>query len=383
MIEPRHSVRSPSRRPSPRERGGFTLSELLVVISIVVVLMALTVPAFNSMLRSASQARSDTQLQVAVAAARDAAVRTVTGGDTALAFFFDLSGQVRMQVMVSAGTIVDDDGAGGEITRELFVPDPITEPFYLPRGWSARGYIPSGVLRAEPDQLFEDTIRPAGPERGRGQWVFPETAFYDGNDGDNGDARQSFVLRFRAGSGRPATGALEPVLLIDPSPWIDFRRTAPYEDYRADDSTDKIRFVNRVRGNFGGGQTLNNDLSRLLGNESIDTVLAGPAREVALYREIDLANGLGGERLDPVTRTIYARGDRADGNSTLALAETTDWTPEYVDNNTITAEAISNWIEGRDVDSGDELPEDETRDSRLYTVDQSSGSLREVGGDTQ
>ena len=351
-------------------RNAFTLTELLLVISIFVLLLALSVPAFSSMVNSANAARADAQLQVAVASARDAAVRGDTPGDTALGFFYELSGEMRLQVMLYADTIVDQDEMGDRFERDVFVPDPSIRPIRLPRGWMARGYAPAATLRAQEDQLFEQSMTGTA-ERDRGHWIFPETAFYDATEGDNGEARQSVMMRFRARTGRPATSETRSALLVDAAPWTGFRRTGLYRDFRLDEAPDLVRFVGAVKGRLSG-----DDLAEVIGDRATDTVLATPVREVALYRDEDLAAGLG-VRSNRVTRTLYTAPATITGTA-IAADETAGWLPEYVGNN-LSTEQISNWLEGRDPDSGD--PAEDPADTRIYSVDQSSGVLREVVGD--
>jgi len=361
-------------RPDHATRRAFTLTELLLVISIFVLLLALAVPAFSSMLDSANAARADAQLQVAVASARDAAVRGDAPGDTGLGFFYELSGEIRLQVMLYAGTITDLDADDNPVQRDVFVADPSLRPIRLPRGWMARGYVPASALRSQDEELFERTL-PTIAARDRGHWVFPETAFYDATAGDNGAERQTFFMRFRRGTGRPATSSTSSVILIDPTPWTGFRRTGNYREFRVDEAPDLLRFVNSV-----AGRLPTDELAEIIGDRATDTVLATPVREVALYREEDLALGVDA-RVDRATGTLFRAPMMLDGFGIESDEETTDWQPEYVDGQSgaVTAEQISNWLEGRDPMSGG--PAEEPGDARIYAVDQSSGVLREVVGD--
>jgi prepilin-type N-terminal cleavage/methylation domain-containing protein len=134
-----------TRPPIQRRDVAFTLIELLIVISIFVLLLAIAVPAFSSMLYSSEQSMAENALRTGIAAARDAAIRSAQGEDAAAVFFYDYrTGRESILPCVYAGTIKDDcqprvtcpRGARGVRPRPGF------EPVQLPRGWSARGYAP-------------------------------------------------------------------------------------------------------------------------------------------------------------------------------------------------------------------------------------------------
>ena len=81
MTTTRNTIRRTVRAALP---SGFTLTELMVVISIVVLLMAIALPAFTGMVRDSEKSLADNQLRVAVGAGRDAAIRSSSGDGAAV-----------------------------------------------------------------------------------------------------------------------------------------------------------------------------------------------------------------------------------------------------------------------------------------------------------
>lgn len=184
---------------------GFTLTELLVVISIIVLLVAIAVPAFSTILYNNERAQAENQLRVGISSARDAAIAS-DGGDAAAVFIFRPGDRLLIIPAVMVGTIEDQvivNGApvGGTTTRtrDVFVPVATGEPIALPRGWSIRGFAPPGAIDAGTgiangwyDALLS---QPTGSET-RGNWLFPESGYYDGSRANDGWKRQTFIVRF-------------------------------------------------------------------------------------------------------------------------------------------------------------------------------------------
>jgi prepilin-type N-terminal cleavage/methylation domain-containing protein len=359
-------------------KRAFTLVELLVVIAIFVLLLAIAVPAFSSMLYSSEQSLAENSLRIGISAARDAAIRGASGGDAAAVFFFDpVTGRTSIVPCVRAGSIKDEDPTSPVdppplVDREIFVPVAGFQPVQLPRGWSLRGYAGPGTI----DGAWYERTYVSTAARNRGNWLFPETGFYDEERGDDGYDRQTFMIRFEGGTGSLRTPDGVPVLVLAPSPSIAFR-TGPVWNIpglRADNESDGARFVRRVmaRPATGAGALTILVRRQLLGEIASDTVLAKSVGQIALYNEKRLANALG-VRLDPTTGSLY----RDVSPSTGLPAE-----PTFVNmptGNPLTDQYvvyINDWIEGHLVIGGNAIDSD----SRVFTVQRFLGTLQEMTG---
>lgn len=303
--------------------SGFTLVELILVIIIILILAAIAIPAYASLTYSSNQSGAANAVQAALQSAREAAVRAGSGRDAAAVFLLGDDGRVRIVVAEEAGTILDNTGSA-DVERDIFVPSSDVEVIELPRQWVVRGYVKPSALRvgvgALQDNLgwYEDTYQ--GTDRDLGQWVFPETAFYDETAGNNGRTRQSFMVRFEGGSGRFLSSATQKALFLDPAPVLGFRdTTAPWTTYRVDREADLGRFVRRVLSLPNSTLSLS-DKRQLLGDEATDTVLVGPVGQLAVYNERRLAESIGADGLNRFTDTLYApvggsvRGPEYDAN---------------------------------------------------------------------
>ena len=128
---------------------GFTLIELLIVIAIFLLLLAIAVPAFASMLYSSEQSLAENSLRAGLSAAREAAARSPKGRDAVAAFFYEpATGHAQVVVCVSAGTVKDQaaNPALPLVDREVFAPVAGFAPVQLPRGWTVRGYAPANSI---------------------------------------------------------------------------------------------------------------------------------------------------------------------------------------------------------------------------------------------
>ncbi len=280
-------------------RRAFTLVELLVVISIFVLMLAIGVPAFSTLLYTSDESLSENALRQALAGARDAAARSASGQDAAAVFLYD---QHRISIVTCLRVeSVDVALSPGDppVHMEVFAPVPGVAPVQLPRLWMVRGYAPPG--RLDNTTWYERTI-PPGIGRSP-QWVFPETSFFDLDAGDDGADRQTFMVRFEGGTGRLSTAQPAGVLVFAPSPGSAFRGTAPWSTFRADREADPARFVRRVAAAATMSQT---DRDKLLGYAS-DVVLAKPVGQLAIYNERRLAGALGA-RLNDATGCLYLPG---------------------------------------------------------------------------
>ncbi len=296
-----------------RRSAAFTLIELILVIIIILILAAISIPAYSSLTYSSNQSGSLNAVQASLQSARDAAVRAGSGRDAAAVFLLGQDGRVRIVVAEVAGTIIDENNSGDEVERDVFVPSPGVDVSTLPRQWGVRGYARSSAMRtasigsAAPSQVdnfgwYEDTYR--GGDRGRGQWVYPETIFFDSSAGTNGRSRQSFMVRFEGGTGRFLSSATRKGLYVDPVPVLGFRETGIWSDFRVDREDDLARFVRRVLS--APTRILNPQEKReLLGDEATDTVLVGPVGQLAVYNERRLAEAIGADGLNRLTDTLY------------------------------------------------------------------------------
>ncbi len=400
-----HTKTNPGRA---RRRGGFTLLELLVVIGIILVLLTLAVPAIGSMSYSSNRALAENGLRVGVSLARDVAIASGSGGDGVAMFTFEPGGRMR----IVAGEVVGSfeaqlnqnqpPSALNRVRRDVIAPVAFTESVQLPRYWNIRGYAaPNSMLPplGRDDVSWYDSANYGGnnktaQQKQEGNWVFPESGLYDlddhlsagggGGGGGGGLAgfggpsttpRQSFMIRFSGRTGtlsRSETAAL----FVDPRPSELDRdqfansRSNPNAWKRVDWAEDTGAWTSRTLGRFTGlPASSQNELYRLLGDASNDTVLVKPVTRLALYDERRLARGLGG-RLNERTGTIYEDYSQ---NRRISFDEAL-----FPDRNREQIRVgINNWING-DTNEDGEIDEDDVPDSRLFLLHGYSGDLTEV-----
>lgn len=376
----RCNVHNPMRART--SRSAFTLIELLLVISILILLLAIGVPAFSSMLYSSSQSLSQNALRSGLSAARDLALRSDRGEDAAAVFFYEPGGRVSIVACSKVGQILDLPGGQGLLTsrfpvaREVFVPESTVEVVQLPQGWTVRGYAPPAAF----DAGWYDRTYGGGDTGGgaaaTGHWVLPETGFYQADKANAGRERQTFMVRFEGGTGvlLPPDGAH--VLVFSPSPSSMFRNTTPWNTWEAEGGallSDPKRYVRRV---LASTSLSDNDKRTLLGDISSDTVLARAVGELAVMNENRLAAGIG-VRADRSTGTIYA-GPAAG-----------DWVPRFVaadGSGGPIAARVNRWVlrNGQGAAEGD-AEAYYASDARIFTIQRYLGSLQEIalaeGGD--
>lgn len=338
-----------SSRPAFGLKAAFTLIELLVVISLISILLAIAVPAFSSLMASNERAMADSKLKLAATLGRDAAVRAGRGNDGAVAFFHAPGGRVRAVPFIKVGVIEDEDSLGNPVERDVFIQVSTFESIELPRGWSVRGYAPPNTADG---QWYDMTV--LADDRNKGNWVFPETHYYDPTDLDGGDMRQTFLLRFDAVDGTASVPKSRDALLLDPSTSRTLRDSAPFSTFNPERAASHLAHVRAIL------ELPSSDTRRreLLGDESPDTVLARQVTQIALYDESRLAGALK-VKIDRTTGTIYKSSE----------------IPELVTG--VTRDNLVDWIEGRNLDSD---PADKLADkqARIYFVERYSGSLREM-----
>jgi len=289
------------RRPLPL-RFGFSILELLVVVSIMTVVILVAVPSFQTLTYSMRRSSAENSLKGGLRAARMVAIEAGDGVDAAAVFFHEPGGRVTMVPCVYVGELLDRQS--GVFTRiEVFAPVAGVDAVQLPKGWSVRAYAPPTSIETGRSGWYNNGTYPAT----RGNWVFPETGFYDSLQPDEGDSRQTFMVRYRGGSGELDLSSVEPVLVLNPVASVAFRDGRPFRDFRADLAIDQVGFVRNVLDNdaaFNGPSGLADRIS-LLGNVSTDTVLARAVGQLAVFNESRLAGGVGARRLNRETETLY------------------------------------------------------------------------------
>ncbi len=338
-------------------RRAFTLVELLVVISLLVLLLAVGVPAFANLLRSSERSLANNAMSTAIRAARDIAQRS-EGGDGALVFSLEPGGRLTMTPCIQVGEVLDrtsgNVGSQSAVRRDVFVPHPLFKSSQLPSGWTVRGFAAAGSIDSEwyGDQRTGNAYEistATGPNASNTepQWVLPETGFYKGNkyassgadpdaDVNNGRNRQTFMLRFAAGTGAlisSPTGAII-VLPISADPNKDpSDRKVTIQDMnnqsrdfvRARDAADLRVWARQVLNEAAFDKSATNRVARLalVGDESVDTVLAKTVPWVTMSSErqivADLIKGKVGSgaaagqtvdvALDRRTGVLYQAGE--------------------------------------------------------------------------
>lgn len=336
-------------RVARRLLAAFTLLELVIVVAIIAVMAAAGVPAIRNIIYTSSASMADTQLKLALNAARDLAIRNASG-DTAAVFTFEPGGRLNIVGMVYVGRMLDtkdpspNAGTNTKVYRDVFVPTPLIDPVQLPPGWMVRGFAPPGSIY-DPTPLdvngkvvvhtgwYHDNINgpkignrlmnvgtdPLIPGTNRGNWVFPETGFFDPTRADEGDYRQTFMVRFQSGSGKVLPPDSIPVVALLPRDRVDtgaFPNALPtlsngsigLLDWRRVDRAENL--VSWARGVMA---LSTDDAEKLIGSRSTDCVTTGAVTLLALYEESRMAAALGAKGLNPVTGTIYGTtpADRA------------------------------------------------------------------------
>jgi prepilin-type N-terminal cleavage/methylation domain-containing protein len=372
-----------SRTGGPVRRFAFTLVELLVVISIFVLILAVAVPAFSSMLYSSEQSLAENSVRTAISAARDVALRSPAGTDAAAVFFYDPVVQ-RMTIVpcVRAGVIQDGNGlATPPVYREVFVAAAGFEPVQMPRGWTVRGYAAPGMIDSS---WYEKTYFSVAALRTIGNWVFPETGFYDEDapNGDDGADRQTFMVRFEGSTGILQTADLSPVLVLAVTPVLGFHNTSPWnitvppangQPFRPDLEPDPVKFVRRVSAAPATGQGALTIAQRqkLLGDLSDDTVLAKPVAQLAVCSEKRLAGAIG-VRPDPKTECLYqdvSTLPNINREPTFVLVNGAPFSATNV-------MQVNDWIEGHLTVNGNAVDSD----CRILAVNRYLGTLQELSG---
>ncbi|MDF1868872.1 MAG: type II secretion system protein [Phycisphaerales bacterium] len=424
-----HPVGSASIR-----RGAFTLIEVLVVLVIAMVLLTISVPAFQSLIESSERSLAVNSVQTAIQAAQDIALDGREGEDGAIVFLVADNGQLTMVPAVKIGTHREPyaaaPGALGlqtfdydYIDMEVFAPLNSADAIQLPKSWFVRGYAPIGsmvdkfIVRNTPaDQRFA-AIWYNSPIYGgtdfnsdikqESHWIFPETnmfaknAQHVGGNASTGDLggiqgqfrspRQSFMIRFDGRTGQ-LSRSTAPAIFIDPR----VSRERPFGDqpnlndrWKRVDLADSVqrwglRMMSASDTNSDGTHwTIQDQYDRALwmGNISHDTVLVKAVSRIALYNEQEMARDIGARGLNRITGTVYRDYDQTDSESEIQFDDRL-WDSYPGDADIL--RKINRWVEGDTNDDGiitfdsnDPNLLDEPL-SRLYLIQPYSGKLQEV-----
>lgn len=350
---------------------AFSLLELLVVVTILVLVLGFALPAFSSILTGVERSVAQNQMRTGIAAGRDAAIANVLG-DGAAVFMFEPGERLSIVPCREITKIRDLDAGGQIVTRSVFVPVADSEPAQLPKGWSIRGYAPPGRIHTGSNRngwyegpLWNDV-------NGGGAWLFPESGFYDRTQGNVGRNRQSFMIRFRSGTGEVVTENTDLCLVLDLSPESDFRANAPWNDPRLDRVEDFELAVRRYAVNINDAIQSFNEF-QLLGDQASDTILVGPVIALGLYEEAKLAAGVGLRGLNRVTKSIYANEPNTRLPAVTPVFDTALRTA-FGNGQSITA-LINQWMVGL---SQDPLGNPVESDVRLFVVQVNTAELEEL-----
>jgi prepilin-type N-terminal cleavage/methylation domain-containing protein len=375
-----------------RALRGFTIVELLVVILILVLLLGVAAGSIRSLLASSERSLADQQLRVSIAAARDLALRS---NDDAGAFFLFRDGRVSVLPALRVGQIEDSfvrptgsvrpNGVGqAKPVRDIFAPSYTTSSFTLPVGYSVRGFAAPGTLNDEVTNrngMYDVVESMPASQAEDGNWVFPETSFFDPTDELTGSQRHTFFVRFEARTGNLVLNNPRPVLLLDVVNSTAFRGAAPFSTNRIDEADELAAFVQQV---LGDG-TLNpvvvpptalTGAQQLIGDASPDTILCLPVTELALYREVSLVNGIGARSVNRATGTVYGVAGGATQPTQPRLDTSlfaTPPTPEAMQ------ERINDWINIRASGNTNDAPTVNSQfDARIFSVARYLSQLQEV-----
>ncbi len=427
-----------------RRTVAFTLVELLVIVAIIGILLASGVPAIRNMIYTSTGSLAESQLRFALGAARDLAIRSASG-DSAAVFTFEPSengrGRLTIVPMVYVGTILDTRDPDKDLSqttvttyRDVFAPSALAEPTQLPAGWMVRGFAPPGTIWGAGQQNFDGVpvpsngwyyeSSPAGnriinaPGAGgtgndplaipanapnKGNWVFPETAFYDPEKTDTGgsrpNSRNTFMVRFQSGTGRIVGMSWTPSVALLPRPTIDATKTnALPKQSTGITSPSDWRRIDRADNIVGWARSVASmpnptDAAALIGCRSADAALAGTVNLIALYDESKLASAIGARGLSKVTGSLYGGAANKGGvigsasaatevpkapNLDLSLFPSTSIAAtdaEYVQ--VLINSYIINALKYSNVDGGSNTTFIDS-DARIFTLDTYMGSTTEA-----
>lgn len=356
-------------------RTAFTITEMLAVIAIVVVLIVIAVPSFQAMIKSSEEAMAESMLATALKAGRDVAFRAGAGNDAAIVFFFEPGGRCTAVPCVRAGVVRDVDSGGDPVDREIFVPAPEFSPIAMPKHWLVRGWVGPNSLAAA-GEYYHGAGGTYRYEIGSaGNWVFPETGFFNRESLDDGLQRSTFMVRFAGGTGALVSAPPTAVLVLAPrgtrvtsvgAPSAAESEFDPNDQKWAGDPVGLVRAVLRGKLPNSTAPISLTDKQTILGRLSSNMVMARPVAAIALYSEQQLAAALG-VRIDRTTDSIYRPWSAGQQE------------PTFVDSS-IDPQRINRWMEGNTNNTNDQngLDGGDVPLAKLFSIDRYSGALRRL-----
>lgn len=230
------SASSRSRASVRRGRGGFTLVEMLVVITVIVLVSAVLLPAFTKLIESNNYASAVNQVSAALGNARSLALKTQKR--TGVVFLWDAQREVcTLQVVVEgpreSGKLTAQPAPSGSdpavrlaAAAEIMYPAPLSVLVELPRGIGVFG-LTSAIESPDVDNRWDDRI---SSDPNTFKWYAGECAY----EGNTEDAKNKIFLWLfprndpRLYTEAPATGPR-----LGKDPWDVLRNGSPDEESRA------------------------------------------------------------------------------------------------------------------------------------------------------
>lgn len=358
---------------------AFTLTELLVVVLIIAALLVVAVPAFTSIVYSSEASMADNLIQVGLRAGRDTALRSASRDDGAVVFAYEPApggGRIVMIPCVRVAEYSDLPAIGTTtpILREVFVAADLAEPIQMPKSWSIRGY--ARVNTIENQGWWYDGSR-YGQNLRRGDWVFPETGFFTEGVLAEGRFRQTFMVRFEAGSGRMINPAGVPALVflppVTPPPAMATLPQTTQQELKALRMSNPRKYVLRV---LADTQITDANKRLLLGSDSPDMVLARATTSLSLYDERKMARDLR-TQVDPDTGCLYKRHIT---NQQPTFVPVATQGGNLTDDDAQSGQIMDQWIEGDTNLSGavQSRRNGDEPEARIFTIDRYTGTLKRV-----
>ncbi len=127
--------RSPGHRS---QRNGFTLAELLTVITIIVIASLISIPSLIYMFKNSATTQATVQLQAALAQARALAITTHA---PAAAIFYEDPGFTEQSAVFFASAMPGQPDPASGVLPTAFMTDTNIQPRFFPKGIYVAGYV--------------------------------------------------------------------------------------------------------------------------------------------------------------------------------------------------------------------------------------------------